>query len=173
MKNLIYILLIPFILGSCTPKISFTTSLKNELGINEDNVKKLQFYVSQDIILYRAKDEGNSKIKGGNIIINSQKFTDQVVIKKGTPGVAVKTKDDKIAVSFECDNNQFLLFGASSNDDSYKILAKEWTSTQGVISYSGKDYFLHKNNASSVLLVKLKHYNKYNRKLRKLKGRRI
>lgn len=172
----------PLILGflflsSCGPKLTpFTQQLYDDQNWSEAELKRIQFYTSQDILLYRELSKGESKIVSGEIKIRNGKKVDEVLIRKGTPGVLLfRPKDDKFAISFESDNDdRFLIFGASrKRGGRYRLLAKDWERNYGKITYEGRVYTTRVENPFPILMVDLKRHRKTEVKSRVAKGRKI
>ena len=105
MKNISYALIAIFalLLGACSPSLSsFNQRLVDRNKWEEADLKKIQFYLSKDIVLYRDYTNASSKIESGEIkMINGRKI-EEVKIPKGTPGIALfQPSDNRLAVSFE------------------------------------------------------------------------
>ena len=74
-----------FLFSSCGPKLTpFTQQLYDENNWSDDELKRIQFYTSDDIILFRELSRGESEIVSGEIKIRNGRKIDEVVIKKGT-----------------------------------------------------------------------------------------
>ena len=86
--NSILAILALIILSSCSSRLTpFTQDLYEENGWTDSDLKKIQFYLSEDIILRRVVTKGSSSITSGKIkIVNGQKI-EETKIRKGTPGV--------------------------------------------------------------------------------------
>ena len=176
-------LLFPFLLGiillsSCGPKLTpFTQQLYEEQNWSDDELKRIQFYTSDDIVLFRELTRGESEIVSGEIKIRNGKKVDEVVIKKGTPGVLLfRPKEDKFAISFEADNDdRFLIFGASEKrGGEYRLQAKDWKKRRfGKITYEGKTYTTSSESSYAALMVDLKRIRNTEVRSRTAKGRTV
>ena len=145
-----------FLLSSCTRQLSyFTQDLQDDYQWTEAELKKIQFFLSEDIHLERAKSKDLSIIEDGSITIQSGSQVERVVIKAGTPGVVVFTpKKDRFAVSFDDDPANYLIFGPSPKArDRYVLMAKKWRSNSGIVTYGGKEYRTAAHNAYASLMV--------------------
>jgi len=58
MKKYIALILLGLVVFSCGVKVPMTDQLKQEYDLNENNMKKVQFYTSQTIILVKSKTSG-------------------------------------------------------------------------------------------------------------------
>jgi hypothetical protein len=140
------------------------------------DLRKIQFYVSRDIVLYRDFNSGESKIEAGKVRMVNGKKVEEVVIAKGTPGVLTSNpKNDRLAISFESGNDgRYLMFGPNPKvGDRYVLLAKEWRKNGGVISYDGRAYKTDKESAYSALMIDLKKIKKTEVNRRVAKGRKL
>jgi len=176
---LLPVLFFTLLLSSCSPKLTpFTESLYEENAWSEDELKQIQFYVSKDIVLRRQASKGSSKIDRGEIKIVDGKRVEQIVIKKGTPGVFVfQPKEGRFAVSFESTkyDDPYLIFGPSPKARGrYVLRAKEWSNNnrRGKVSYAGKSYYTPSESAYAVLMVDLKRIRDTKVKSRTAGGRK-
>ena len=86
-----YLFLIPLLfLLSCSPKLTpFTSDLIEQNRWQEDDLKKIQFYLSQDIVLEREIRQNSSEIVMGEIVMRDGREVDRITFRAGTPGVLV------------------------------------------------------------------------------------
>jgi len=165
------------ILFSCSPKIPFTQSIREQHSLSDSDLKSLQFFNSHDIILNWAESNAKEQdMVDGTLTIKSGKSVEQVIIKAGTPGIAERVPGTKsIAVSFEFGENTGLVFGTSktSYNDRYTLMAPAWKENKGKIQYSGKTYYTSGRSGDTYLQFKMKRLNKIIRKQRVVKGRKI
>jgi hypothetical protein len=161
---------------SCSPQYSyFTEDLYKKQNWSQEDVGRIQFYVSRDIVLTRAMNEGETKISEGKIRIKNGRKVEQVVIKAGTPGVLVlMPKEDRFAISFEEDNDAYLMFGPNpKNDDRFALLAQDWDRDHGKIHYKGKVYNVDSESAYASLMVDLRKTGESEYQTRRVSGRTI
>ena len=59
MKTIFYATICSLVFSSCSPKVPYTTYLANKYELTETDLKKVQFYTSEDIIL--STKESSSK----------------------------------------------------------------------------------------------------------------
>jgi len=174
---LFHFLLGVFLLTSCGPKLSpFTQNLYDEQQWSDEELKRIQFYTSEDIVLYRQLTKGESEIISGEIKIRNGKKVDEVMIKEGTPGVLLfRPKENKFAISFESGNDdRFLVFGATKKrGGQYRLQAKDWGRRVGKVTYEGKIYTTSSDSAYASLLVDLKRIKNTEVRSRVAKGRKV
>lgn len=177
MKSLILpALMLLLFLSSCAPTYRpFTENLHQSFRWSESDLKKVQFYLSEDIILHRELAYGETAIEGGKIITEKGRRIEEIVFEEGTPGVLVfMPKENRMAVSFEDGGDRFLMFGPNPKaNDRYVLLASNWTKRSGQVSYNGKQYRTSTNSAFAGLLVDMDRVDRTEVKRRRAKGRTI
>lgn len=169
MKTIFASLTLILLFSSCGPNLKyFTQDLYSEYRWSERDLKRIQFYVSQDIILYRGLSGQDTKIDDGKIRVESDREVEEIVIKKGTPGIFIDSpKSNRFAVSFDTDKDQFLMFGPSQKTNGrYVLLAKDWDRNSGEVTYGGELYETSSASAYAALMVDIKKAKrtKYNSK---------
>jgi len=163
-------------LSSCSSRLTyFTQDLQNQYRWTEGELKKIQFYVSRDIVMKRELTGGSSDIISGKIKVEDGRRIEEVVIRKGTPGAFIfSPKTDRFAVSFEAGDDNFLMFGPSPKySDRYVVLASDWDRRSGEVTYAGKKWRVSSDVAYSALLVNLKKISKVDKSTRVAKGRKV
>ena len=147
-------------MASCSlPYTYFTKSLYEQEHWSQEDIMRIQFYVSDDILLTRSLGAGETVISEGKIRIKNGERFEQVLIKSGTPGVLVlMPRDDRFAISFEeKDNEAYLMFGPNPKyDDRFALLAQEWENDYGLVHYRDKVYTVDAGSAFSSLMVDLR-----------------
>jgi len=135
----------------------------------------VQFYLSDNIVLYRELNKSNSKVRNGEIkLVNGRKI-EEVVFKKGTPGVFVfSPKSERVAVSFEANDKYYLMFGPNDNAGGrFVLLAKEWNRNSGKVTYAGKTWNTSTESSYSSLMVDLDRARKTQVRKKTVGGRKI
>lgn len=179
MKTLSKLLIISLItfLYACNSSIPFTNDDKIKYNLDEASLKKVQYFVSRDIVLQRGErtNEAQEFDKDGKLIISSSATVDEIYIKEGTPGVLVKMIDgNKLAISFDAtDDNKYLVFGDPNNRGRYNLMGAEWNNGKGKINYGGKVYYVMPGGAGAYLKYKMKKVNNNNKNQSTVKGRKV
>ena len=161
---------------SCSKTLTyFTDDLYDQNQWSESDLKRIQFYVSEDIRLERVYDAGGSNIEDGQIKIKSERKVDEVIITKGTPGVLVfSPNSNRFALSFDEDPDKYLMFGPNEKARGrYVLLAKKWKKRGGIISYGGVDYRTTSDSAYAALMVDISKARKTSKRSDKASGRRV
>lgn len=92
-------------------KSAFTTQLRNEFDKSNLSLNRVQFYVSDRIILRRSSKVRESKINTRGEYVKSKEDTIvNVEIMSNTPGGLVKEDGDILYVKFSADNAKSLPF---------------------------------------------------------------
>ncbi|MEM1325485.1 MAG: hypothetical protein AAGI23_06000 [Bacteroidota bacterium] len=175
-KSLFGLLLATFLLGACNPNLTpFTQRLYEENEWSEAELKRIQFYLSEDIVLRRVSESSRSRIENGEIKVVSGGDQERVVIRRGTPGVlAFSPKSNRLAISFEDSDDAYLMFGPNPKaSNRYLVLASEWKKRSGIVTYNGKRYRIDSDDAYATLMVDLKKVRRVNTKSRTAGGRRV
>ena len=180
MNNLAHIgwlILALFTLNACGPRLTpFTQRFYESYNFDESDLKKIQFYVSEDIVLRRALDGGNVEISEGKVRVVDGRKVDEIVIPRGTPGVLLFIpKEDRFAVSFEeRGTDKYLMFGPNKKlNNQYAMLATDWDRRSGTVNYGGKKYHTSGGSGLARLMIDLRAIKKIDRRSYVAKGRSV
>lgn len=175
-KNVL-IAVILLTLGACGPTLTpFTERLYEQNRWTQEDLKRIQFYVSNDIVLRRDFASTDSRIEGGTIRIEGGKQIEEVVIRSGTPGVFLfSPKSERFAISFEEGGDErYLMFGPSPRAGGrFVLLASDWERREGTVTYEGRRFKVDTDSAYSSLMVDLKRSNSIAKKSRTASGRKV
>lgn len=162
---------------SCSPTLTpFTQKLYQENNWTENDLKKIQFYVSRDIVLWREASSGVSQIANGKIKVVKGKKIEEVTIRRGTSGVFLfSPKENRFAISFEAgDDSRFLIFGPNPKlSNSYVLLGSDWERGTGIVHYDETSYYTDANSGMATLLVDLNRSVNVSRQGRVARGRTV
>jgi hypothetical protein len=163
-------------MASCSPQLSpFTDNVYDEFGSSDKALSKVQFYLSGDIVLYRDFGGKRTSVENGTIKIVDGRKVEEVIFKKGTPGIFVfSPKRDRVAISFEAEDDKFLMFGPNQKAGGrFVLLAKEWKRNRGKVTYAGETWNTSSESAYANLLVDLDKARKTKYKKTVVSGRKI
>lgn len=163
-------------LTSCSPTLSyFTQDLYEDNRWSGEELQQIQFYLSDDIVLYRDLSDSESKISRGKVILKNGRKVEEVTFKKGTPGIMTfHPKSNRLGVSFEEDDDKFLMFGPNPKaGDRYTLLAKDWNRKVGKITYDNRTYNISSTDAFTALMIDLERVRNTDVNNRTARGRRI
>ena len=177
MKPLLPIMVLLLLgLSSCSSKLTpYTERLNDSYRWTDRQLKNIQFYLSEDIVLWRDLGSSKTRVSNGQIKIVDGRRVEQIVFKKGTPGVFVFSPSaDKFAISFEDSNDKFLMFGPNKKmSGRFVLLAKEWKQGMGKVTYDDQVWQTSSESAYSALLVNLKKANNRSYKKKTVSGRKV
>lgn len=181
------------LLSSSSCKSIFSESMYRKL--TETSVKKVQFYVSKEIILKRELNSSEVAVAKGEIKFQDGKYYEYVTILKGVPGVCVNsnshfnrfeainsTDNSGISMDLSFDNTgRTLMF---INGDCLKPYhAPDGSSPFGVffdtepgyhrVKFGNKDYDIVKGSYYSHLLVKKERKQNFSKTEEVIKGRKL
>ena len=176
MTSRLIILCSVLFLTSCGQDLKyFTKDLYDEYQWSERDLKKIQFYVSQDIILYRGLSDEGTRIQKGKIRVESDSEVEEIIIKQGTPGVFVMSpKQDRFAISFEEGKRSFLMFGPNRKASGrFVLLAKDWDKQSGQVTYGNEVWETSSESAYAALMVDIKRARKTKYRSKTAEGNRV
>lgn len=175
-KSFFLLLAISALLSACSPKLTpFTQELKTTNRWSEEDLKKIQFYLSEDVKIRRQISDANTEIIRGEIKMENGKQIEEILIPKGTPGIVTTVDNgEKLAIAFENGNERFLMFGPNEKQQGrYTLRASEWKNQMGKVKYGGKTYITTAGDGYACLMVDLKKITDVNVKSRVAKGRTV
>ncbi|GAC1383810.1 MAG: hypothetical protein NVSMB45_11400 [Ginsengibacter sp.] len=198
MKNifLINVLLSAFLISSCAKKIlvasappvvsttkevlyvPFTKQLRQRIENNNLDIKKIQFFVDQQLIMRRTLGTEKADVKSGELLFEKGQYINEVVIPAFTPGVLENIAGDRMKISFEIQNNE-IEFAALGDNTFYRLVGSNWNNANGSadIVYENKVYRVVCGSCSSAgdakLVVIKKEIDKMDNKKRIVQGRKI
>lgn len=156
--------------------VSLSNSLIKKYNLSSSQLKELHFFISSEVKLQKVLKNNNSDIKTNSSLSISATdvIVDEIIIPKNSSSVCVKIIDDnKIAVSFDSDDNKYLVFGDPNNKGRYYLMAADWNDGIGKINYGDKIYYVMQGGARAYLNVKFKKEKiSYTKKTTKVKGRK-
>jgi hypothetical protein len=154
--------------------VPFTTDIEYETGLNKDQLRNVQFYVSGPIILYRELNNNITEVTRGEIKMKNDKQVEQIVIPPSTPGVVINGNGERLGVSFEKGSDRYLVFGRNPRQsNAYTLLAKNWRNNEGMVEYDGREYKINTASASTYLVVNMKRFKGLDVSSRTAKGRSV
>lgn len=177
LRNLFSFAICCVMLASCSPTLSpFTQRMYDKYNWSEEELKGIQFYLSHDIRLYRDIGKAESSISGGKIKVENGREIEEVIFKKGTPGVYYfSPKSQRLGISFDNGGGEkFLMFGPNEKlSGQYVLLAKDWERQVGTVTYDGQLFKTDARSALASLMVDIKKINSSSYSTTVAKGRKV
>lgn len=173
--KLLFVAAIALALSSCKNLVPFTDAMKTKHKWGEEQIKRIQFYVSRDIILQHEITSGSTNIVRGVIKTLGGKKMEEILIREGTPGVVTQIpKEKKMLVSFEMGDNYTLSFGVNPGmGEKYVLLASDWSNGVGKVHYGGEEFWTDPDSKYACLLVDIRKIEKMELKQRIASGRKV
>lgn len=172
MKTLLTFSLL-FFFVCCSPKVAYYNGIKEKYKLEESEIKKIQFYTSNDIILYKSVSESDRKTDKGELIVSNKTAENRLIIKKGTRGVLMKIENpNRMLISFETDDKT-LAFESVSEAGQYKLKTDTIVDGKAKVNYGDQSYFVSQGNGSVYLVFKIKKLNKRKSNDKIVGGRKV
>jgi hypothetical protein len=156
--------------------IPFSYDTRTQFQLTDVEMLGLQYYVSTPIVLRREIGLEQGKVARGALTGNANQVTEEIVIRQGTPGVAVAIGENWLEISFEAGTS--LRFGSDPErrdawHGRYSLLATTWENGIGMVPFNGRIYSAHGDSGNTYLLIdkNFLYESIYNRKV--LPGRRL
>lgn len=175
MRKALLFLFIASALSSCKNLVPYTDAMKKKYSWGENEIKRIQFYLSREVVLQRQLTNGSTEIVQGKIKTIKGKKIDEIIIPAGTKGVVTEIpRQDKLLVSFELGDDHYLSFGVNPNaTEKYMLLASDWKNEMGLVHYAGSEYYTNPDSKYAYLLVDLRKIEDMQVKQRVAKGRKV
>jgi hypothetical protein len=168
--------------SSCASRIPFTQEVRQQYTLTDQELRSIQFWTSDDIILHRdvtdasevGTDRGTLKVKSGRTI-------EEVVIRRGTPCVVQSVMDNKrLVLSFGEGPNELLVFGDVSDKGVrfrrghyYAMLAADFRNGRDVVEFDGKEFIVADPGHPVFLLFKMTSIRELERSTKTVKGKKL
>jgi len=160
-----------------TSYIPFTKALKQRVENNRLDIKKIQFFVDQKLVLRRSMGSQKNDIKSGVILFENGQYINEVIIPRNTPGVCVGINGDRLMISFELQNNSVEFGPGGYNDGYFTLYAHNWSGGSAEMVYDNKNYKVQCATCLNVgdvkLMVRKSEADKLQRTQRVVEGRKV
>ena len=172
------------LLSSCSMnRMLLTVDTKQEIEKAGIDIKQVQFYNSEEIVLSRELRNGELKVAEGKVRIENGKSIEEIIIPANTPGICEMNDEKTLKVSFDTGDGKTIPFLVERRGDIvtagsyFKIGAKKWVRTSrgqrvGKVDYQGQIYNLVRG-ANSRLMIDKSVLNKVDRNTHVAKGRKL
>jgi len=114
--NTVIIIFLSVVLSSCIHYVPFTSNLKERYSLTNDDIKNIQFYLSNPLRLSREVTTIDSKkvAEGHTLKSVKGKLIEEVNFSDKLPGIAMNGTGDTLDVSFEA--GKWLTFVCDKDD---------------------------------------------------------
>lgn len=177
MKTLLLAVVTLTLLGSCGMKVPLTKAIKQEYNLDEAALRKVQFYVSSEIILQQESKKGSAgTTSDGTLVSTSANEKSRLIILPRTKCVFEEYVDSNtIVIRFENGATRTISFATRPNMENgkYYFLAEWEQGKGGRIQYDNQVYYATPSSASAYIMVKVKRSQRTKRKDRRVKGMKV
>lgn len=160
-----------------------TVDTKQQIEKAGVDIKQVQFYNSEEIILARQIKKEEINVAEGKVRIENGKHIEEIIIPANTPGVCELNNEKTLKVSFDAGDGKTIPFlvekrGEVVSSGSYfKIGAKKWVRTSrgrkvGKLDYEGEIYNIVRGSDSKLMIDK-SVLNRVKRDTHVAKGRKL
>jgi hypothetical protein len=140
-------------LGACKPKSVFLENVRIQLDTANIELRNVQFYNDKNIVLRRKASQSDVSESGGKMIEVDGEQVQEILIKRGTPGVVTGNQNGKLLVRFEKGDGKVLRFYKNTKG-AYQIDSDRWVARKGLIQYAGLDFVIEVESNDVLLMFK-------------------
>jgi len=159
-----------------TSFVPFTKNLKQRLEHDGVDIKKIQFYVNEKLVLKHSMGNEKGQVKGGIIVLDYGSSNDQIIVPAWTPGVCEKVDGDAMMVSFDAPGKA-IEFGALYANTSFILIGTNWHNGTVDVKYDNQPYTVSCGDCPNVgevkLFVRKNQAYKMDEKNRVVMGRKV
>jgi hypothetical protein len=158
--------------------VPFTKDLRVKLEKDNIDLRQVQFYTDQKLILSRNMGDQKTEVHAGVVKLENGKYINEVIVPAFTPGICDTIINDRLMISFEKGNND-LAFGQGSGYtfSQFVLYGTEWKNGTAAVTFDSNKFRARcgtcQDVASATLVVRKSEIDKFERKTRTLKGRKI
>jgi hypothetical protein len=134
--------------------IPFSKALKYRLDQDRADIKKIQFYLDQPLVLRHTTPGGSSSVKGGVVSYGSLQNVTEFTIPAYTPGVCERVKGDSLYISFDAPQNSFVFVAQYANEH-FNLQGTNWYNGVCDVTYDNKTYKVQCDGCASAGDAKL------------------
>lgn len=163
MKNSFLLVVIAVALSSCSQKVYFTKETKEKLEAKGVDLKKIQYYNSEAIVLLREVNDEEVKVAEGKVRFENGKNVEEIIIKRNTPGIfAEANTSDAMMIRFEKGGTKYLPFVPSKDYSGRKNIyqlgyldrVNSGGSRFAIVNYDDKKYSIVFGSNAALLIDK-------------------
>ena len=158
--------------------VPFTRELKQRLERENIDIRQVQFYVDQKLIMSRYLDNEKAQVTSGVVKLENGRYINEVIVPPFTPGVCEDVKNENLMINFEKGSND-LGFGIGSNysANQYVLYGYDWKNGTAVVNFDNNKFRVRCGTctdvASARLMIRKSVVDKNEKKTRVLEGRKV
>jgi hypothetical protein len=102
-------------------KAPFTQGVRERFGLTRDDLRRIQFFTSEEIVLQRELNSQTRAIQGSELVIHDDVRIERIVVSNRTPCVALRVEGEYLLAGFSPrDPGAALWFRAQQGQDALK-----------------------------------------------------
>ena len=158
--------------------VPFTSQLKQRLERDSIDIKKVQFYVDQKLILSRYLDDEKAQVTSGKVRLENGKYINEVIVPPFTPGVCEDIQNGNLMISFEKGSSDMGFgLGSGYTANTYVLYGYDWRNGTAVVNFDNKKFRVRCATCTDVaitrLLIKKNVVDKVEKKTHVLSGNKV
>lgn len=138
-----------------TVYVPFTRDLYNKLRANNIDIRKVQFFTDQDIILSKYMDMNKAEVVSGVVRFSNGKNIEEIKIPAHTPGVCDSIDVDGLRINFERGNNDFKFINNKYSPEFFIFSGNNWKDGTCEVLYNRMIYRASCGSCGSAADIKL------------------
>lgn len=163
------------------PFVPFTKELNDKLIKNNIDVKMVQYYIDQQLVLTRYVDNDNVSVKNGIVKFSNGKYVNEIIIPANTPVLCESIEGDGMRVSAEKGGNTFKFLNSKQYSPVNYIFNPDKWNKDGTceVNYDNNRYTVNCTTCSgsspneAKLVIKQSAFDQLNKQTKVLKGNTI
>lgn len=157
--------------GGCIRTVPLTSKLISKYDLSHDDLKRLQYYVSDDVIMQIEVSQSEAKRHGAGLKWRKDRFVHEVEIMENLPGIAEDISDNILGISFKA-GSTFRFTLAADRDGKFYMTPDRVVDGNYIFEYNGQEYTTS-STSHVYLLVESKGLSEFRREREVLPGRRV
>ena len=167
-----------FFITSCNKKTYFTSEIRNSIESRNIDLKKLQYFIDNDVVFRRDINSDTARIAGGNIVFQNGSYFETVTLKANTKGICTAVYPNRLNIAFETGDNKYITFAipkSMGNSNVYQMINEDrYGNETNAIKYDNMAYNLVvKHDYLPRLMIRKRLIEKEDRIDRIMKGRKV
>jgi hypothetical protein len=177
--KVLFILIITASITSCDKKIYFTSNVRSKVESKNIDLKKLQYFIDNDVLLSREILSDNTSVAAGNVIFKNGKCYETIRLRANTKGICTAVYPNRLYIAFETGDNKNITFSipkSAGSRDVYQMVNEDmYRNHSSTIKYEGKIYnLIMKHGYLPRLMIRSReYYESETRKERRMKGQSV
>ncbi len=156
--------------------VAFTKTKMQQLQRNNIDLKQVQFYTDQELILRRMSGSDREVVKGGTVVTENTHSANEMVIPAFTPVVCDAVNGDTLMISFEAAGSN-IPFGALYGSNTFSALGTNWINGSADVMYNNQVYRIICGSCGNVaearLMIKEANVDKPTNANKTIAGRKL